>query len=361
MLNGSGLGSSSWESVISNGDNIKYPSKFHLGFHPGENDSQTTFQLPNPLDVQNMVTEDGGTRGFGTGVTTSNFTNIQHGVVQRFSKRFSKDTCHTGMLSFINRSGKSLILRLKTDYEIAVIHELNAFLYSPEGRQEYGTQKTAEKLIDDYAFAGVYAAEIAGYKSNSEMHVANIITGRRARCAGITRAFRHKKDMTADHVLHNVYLLAIRRKEDRTLDRTKTDTNKKARMASSKRFKMKSIHSSKILDTTDADQAIGIQVGGASGGDNDQSYYWGFNLFMTDSDAGPPPYLYCDDESIGYAKRVGYVLQHSGDSKVREDHVLRARRSLSGKHNEGCEPGSQERSYLQDVPLLPYVDIAIAM
>jgi hypothetical protein len=302
----------SFASGVLGRDNIPVPGSLHLGFTsvtPEQNGSANIHPISNPFATTGMVVEDQHNRSFGTGVSVSNFTSVHHSFVLNWSKRFPMETIHRQMLAFVCRAVKSPILKLHTNFEVASLHALNEFLYSEAGRAIYGVEETSEKLMKDFGFAGAFLNEIPGWAGQGEASGkggwdCNFVVGRRARCQAITRAHMKKGDNYHDRSLHSVYLLAIRRKQ---LDAAK-----------------------------DA-----------------KPYYWAFNLHVSDNDCEPSPWLYIDSQGMGNAKRIGFILQNNGDAKRRPDHITKARRSLKGSSNV------VERKYLTDVPLLPYVDIAI--
>ena len=383
--------SDSWSSIIGGPGNDLQLSKFHLGFNPtgGEDDSTPTFSMPNPLaGVQGMKIDQAGSRHFGTGVNISNAVPIVFNFQQRFSKRFPRESSRIGMITFVERSGKSALLRLKIDFECACLPELNVYQYSNAGRKEYGQHANAEKLMNDFAFAGIQNAEIASYKQNWEINNNNMIIGRRARSIAVTRAYHKSGDKITDKVLHSVYLLAIRRKDMSNYDTANEKGSRKANpfnikphTHSSMKKLLKQKKRAREEDVSDSDeespapkrnrkdeetaQDIVVEDGNSKDEVGEQhqpelhkdlQYYWTFSIYVSESDAAPPPHLYIDDISTGCAKRIGFILQHSGDNRAIDNHIKKARHSLSGKYNT-----EHEKEYLKDCPLLPYVDLAVGL
>lgn len=264
--------------------------------------------IPNPFSAAgNMQFDDAFTRNFNTGVNASNFNSINHSFLLNFTKRFGREQIHRQMLCFIERASRTPILKLHASTEVASIHELNAWLISEEGRKIYGVESSSEKLMNDFAFAGSFNAEVAAWV-NASTTDSTFVVARRARCQAITRAFhRPDADKTVDHSLYSIYLLAIRRKMEQDENNIKTS----------------------------------------------YPYYWSFQLHVSDGDAEPSPWLVNDDDSKGCAKRVGIILQASSNNSFRPDHMRKARRSLKGAEN------ITERKYENDFVGLPACDYGI--
>lgn len=273
-------------------------------------------QLQNVSSAARMQLTDGGSRNFNTGVSTSNFSSINANFVQTFSQRFTKDDTQPEMLVFIERSVVSARLGLKCMYEMPSIHALNMYLISPEGRILYGNRKTCEKLMDDFAFAGSMNTTVPSYVSNERDFDSGVVMGRRARCCAVTRAYSERCAATTDRLLDNVYLLVVRRK---ILDKD-------------------------IWDKPNSDSVRG-------------SYYWSYNMYVSESKAPPPAWLYIDDDSIGTYIRVGHIMNNTPSNETNGVKTRRARLSLSGKYNLM----EKERDFLKLCPLLPTVDICMGV
>lgn len=304
--------------------------------HPNDNynynisvngESQANFELPSnfssPLGFGSTEQYNALSRNFGTGATISNFTSVQGAFVQCLTNRFSADTCKKEMLVFLERSRTSPLMHLQLDHEIASLNELNRYLVSSEGRMRYGMNPSCQKLFEDFGFAGSFNAAIPDHvvSSRRQQHDSAIVIGRRARITAVTRGFVTKGEPITDRLMNTVHLLGIRRR----------------------------LLSTDVLKTRD--------VEGASMFLNDNLYYWNLYIYVSPSNATPPPHLYIDDESTGMAIRVGVILQYNGNNKQSQADVERAQRSLSGPVNAL----QQDKAYLSEMPLLPYVDVLINM
>jgi hypothetical protein len=295
--------------------NDSYPNGWGFSFGPGgaEGNTPSPHGMSNPFGMAPMEHFDASTRNFNTGVTTSNWSSINANFVQAFSSRFPKDSVTSEMLVFVERGRLSPQLRLPIDHEIASIHELNRYLISPEGRNKYGKHASCEKLMDDFAFAGVYNAAIPGHVKDTDDWDAAIVVGRRARCAAITRAHSAKAEALTDRLMNTVHLLVVRRK---------------------------------LVD--------GDLFGLASDVGKDE-YYWGFYMHVSESEAAPPDWLYKDDVSQGTVIRVGHIIEFTPSNNTDPVKTTRARNAISGKHNLL----TKDKDYMNLVPLLPTVDIAL--
>lgn len=312
----------SWP-VIGN-ENVQLPSQFSLGFQGGGPERHDTSITPmsNPLGVGGMAQFDSGGRTFGSGVNISNLTSVHGSFVQHLSNRFGAESCRKEMLVFIERTRTTPLLRLQVDHEIASLNELNRYLVSAEGRAKYGRDTSAERLVADFGFAGVYGVSIAEHAASTRSQIeAMVVIGRRARMTAVTRAFKKKADAVTDRLMDTVHLLWIRRKL------VPSDVQKTRDIEGDQMYMKEDIH------------------------------YWTANLHVSPSNGAPPSWLYIDDESTGMAIRVGTILQYSSNNKHTEADIQRARKSLSGTVNALQE----DRAYLKNMPLLPYVDILVNM
>lgn len=317
--------SSQWNSLLSGEGhpNDVIPSQLSMNFYPGEQHDTVIGPQGDFIGFGDVAQFDAKSRHFGTGTAASNFTSVNSAFVHHLSHRFPACTVNKEMLVFLERARTSPMLHLQIDHEIASVHEMNRYLLTPEGRNRYGNYSSCEQLIADFGFAGSFNAMIPGYMANggrSQLDSA-IVVGRRARCAAITRGCVTPGDSVCDRIMSTVYLLCTRRR----------------------------MGSNDVLRTRD--------ITGASPHQQDGYYYWTFNIYVAPSRAPPPSFLYIDDDSCGTAILVGRIIQNNGQNKQSVETTKRAQESMNGPLNALIK----DRDYIETVPLLPYVDIAMNM
>jgi hypothetical protein len=343
--------STDFRSVIGH-PNDSYPSQLSLNFNaPGVETHDTSLPsiMGNQFNIGSMGQWDAGTRNFNTGINTSNFSSINANFVHYFTNRFPAETCMQQCLCFIERSRKTPLLNLIADHEIASVHALNAYLFSPAGRAMYGNDTDSSKLMNDFGFAGSFNQNVPEYARGQQTYDSAIVVGRRARCHSVTRAFsdRNNPYLLSDKILSTVWLLAVRRKYIDEVEMEELEYDAPA-MSSSRKRKAKAFSRSRRKKSADVDE------------DSHPSaiWYWTFNLFVSMSRAPPSSVLYIDDINTGSCIRVGTVSDTDGNNKLIHKKRDDARAAMSAEY--GLRVGN-EKDYLNKLPFLGTTDIMMNM
>jgi hypothetical protein len=336
-------------------------------------------QMRAPPGLKGMTTENDESRNFGIGVSTSNLAQINTSLVMRSTARFPAHHTQREMLCFVENKQNGPLTNLKLDHEMPSVSALNAYLLSEEGRKIFGTERSCKKLLQHFAPLGSFNSVVPEYKQNTGHSEVSVITGRRARCTAITRAWRSRRAHQHDRPLDVVWYVIIRRKlthadigfaqasssesasRQQRIDALKAETDKRisqqrSRMLDNRRD-ARSASSSSASSSSSSSSSFNYAPSNAPAPtvefETPYPHYWGFYIMVTERNSPPPPWLYIDDESEGAWHRIGTVVQYSPNCAINEDHTQRARKGLSGIHNQMVKPAD----FLKLLETLPYVDL----